>query len=279
MNSIYRWNQRLSLLGQTEQFRAKVGLVLSFVVNVLIIVVVPLRHALYPIELLQLCVLSLSILMMLAASIFIWRFPEGISGRILLISGAALITPLAAIYNGGLGAPAVPLAILLPIFASFLIGKRAAVVFLCLTLIIFVSIFVAGNLGALPDIVVHDEALREKMRLLVFSATAILAFAIGSVYERFRIRAQASENVAAQQDAIRTMVGTYNHEINNPLMIAMMHLEVMAEKGTAAPDAIEKVRIALKRIEKVTRTIRDISQSGDFLKDNYHGDTKVLKVS
>lgn len=279
MISTSQWQQNLKQLGRSEEFRATVGLILSVVTLALLIVVMPVRYMFYAFEPFQIFVVLISFGMITASTVLIWKKPGDALGRMLLIAGIAIIIPLAAYYNGGLSAPAVPLTMLLPLLTLFLLGRTSAVIVLLLALSMFTLIYFSRLLGAIPESVVAEGVLRERTRLLVFSAITVLAYAIGSVYEVYRQRLQASEILTTEQDAIKTMVVTYNHEINNPLMIAMMQLDSIAQKGSVDLETIEKIRASLVRIEGVTRKIRDLSQSGEIQKDVYHGDLKVLKIS
>lgn len=78
-------------------------------------------------------------------------------------------------------------------------------------------------------------------------------------------------------EAIAALVTTYNHEINNPLMIALGCLRSLSKiQGTA--DDVEKLRSSLNRITEIVKKIREISEKNEIEFSNYASTSKMLKI-
>jgi len=74
---------------------------------------------------------------------------------------------------------------------------------------------------------------------------------------------------------ITTMVTTLNHEINNPLAIAIGNLSIAMQKLDIT--RIEKALEALNRITEIVKKIEKIAE-GDLVKSEYSGTTNMFKV-
>lgn len=83
-------------------------------------------------------------------------------------------------------------------------------------------------------------------------------------------------NELAEKEALHAMVTTYNHEINNPLTIAMGALNKLKDH----PDqmAIEKLSQSLKRIQEVMIQIQNLPLS-KTTKDNYANLSEIFVLS
>lgn len=86
--------------------------------------------------------------------------------------------------------------------------------------------------------------------------------------------AEAARKTAllGELNVMRGMVATLNHEINNPLAIALGWLET----GEAVDK--QKVRAALKRIDEIVKKITEISKSKPEY-ETYVGKSKMLKIT
>ena len=72
------------------------------------------------------------------------------------------------------------------------------------------------------------------------------------------------------------MVTTFNHEINNPLTIALGSLrrdfsKIDEKRVTIAVEALERIATIVKKIERITK-------SGDVEEDTYIAGTKMIKI-
>jgi DNA-binding response OmpR family regulator len=81
-----------------------------------------------------------------------------------------------------------------------------------------------------------------------------------------------------EREVIGSMVTTYNHEINNPLAIALAGLELL-KKNPNDLQRLETIRDALLRIANITEKIRNLVSDGTIVSEPYvSGETKLYKV-
>lgn len=79
-------------------------------------------------------------------------------------------------------------------------------------------------------------------------------------------------------EAINSMVVTYNHEINNPLTIALGCLRKGFDKIT--PEKIEMTIDALNRISEIVKKIDEVSANPENIEDcTYVNNTKMIKLA
>ena len=77
-------------------------------------------------------------------------------------------------------------------------------------------------------------------------------------------------------EAALAVVATYNHEINNPLMIAKGLFEVNKKH---LPEVVaEKISNALNRIDSCVRKVNLSLRENGLEYETYHGESKMLKV-
>lgn len=77
-------------------------------------------------------------------------------------------------------------------------------------------------------------------------------------------------------EAINALIATYNHEINNPLSVAIGALRRL--EGAQPADEYEKVNRALWKITSIVKAIKDIAQSGRIEFHKYTNKSKIIKV-
>jgi DNA-binding response OmpR family regulator len=75
--------------------------------------------------------------------------------------------------------------------------------------------------------------------------------------------------------ALDAMITTYNHEINNPLMIALGCLNDSLLKDEAA---VEKLKSSLWRVADIVKKIREVTQKKEIEYRNYGDLSKMVKV-
>lgn len=79
-------------------------------------------------------------------------------------------------------------------------------------------------------------------------------------------------------ETINSMVVTYNHEINNPLTIALGSLK--RDFDDLTPRKVEMAIKALNRISEIVRKIDQINSSQDDVEDcTYLNKTKMIKIA
>jgi DNA-binding response OmpR family regulator len=77
--------------------------------------------------------------------------------------------------------------------------------------------------------------------------------------------------------AVHAMVATYNHEINNPLAIALASLAKL-KNNRNNDSAFEKVEQNLNRITDIVKKIKEIIFEKEVSFENYPGNSKILKL-
>lgn len=103
-----------------------------------------------------------------------------------------------------------------------------------------------------------------------------LEVAIARVTTQIKIISLLDESLKSKQiKTINMMVTTLNHEINNPLMVAIGNLSMA--KSTGDTDKIEKAMNALNRIGEIVKKIDKIS-SGDIEEVSYTEHSDMFKI-
>ena len=90
---------------------------------------------------------------------------------------------------------------------------------------------------------------------------------------------QKAEINKRELEAISAMVITYNHELNNPLAIALATLELIKECPDKIPPTQQNnLRESLKRIADIVGKMRDLSASSQLNFTNYASNKKMVKL-
>ncbi len=90
----------------------------------------------------------------------------------------------------------------------------------------------------------------------------------GAIKDRVKLREMATLNA---------MVATYNHEINNPLTIALTGLSNI--EVTSKEDVwLKKVEKALLRISDILVNIKKVTKENEVLFETYTGTGKMVKI-
>lgn len=93
---------------------------------------------------------------------------------------------------------------------------------------------------------------------------------------------ELTRNLAAQQHqaAVAAMVVTYNHEINNPLSVALGHIHFLRKGQELSPKiaaSISKIEGSLQRIAEMVKKIGEASHSTINFQ-SYEGDTQMVSI-
>ena len=78
-----------------------------------------------------------------------------------------------------------------------------------------------------------------------------------------------------EMSALDAMITTYNHEINNPLTIALGCLSSPLMKDEAS---VEKLKSALWRLSEIVKQIRDVTNKKEAEFGVYYGTTNFVKI-
>lgn len=102
--------------------------------------------------------------------------------------------------------------------------------------------------------------------------------AISRIGTHLRI-AEASREMARLQEvaAMHAMISTYNHEINNPLTIALGGLKKFAANRNDDV-ALKKTEEALWRVADIVKKISELSEKHNVSYTTYAGSSKMMKV-
>lgn len=77
-------------------------------------------------------------------------------------------------------------------------------------------------------------------------------------------------------EAVNAMIATYNHEINNPLSVALGALRRLEGFGPA--EDYEKIERALWRITSIVKAIKDVAKKGQLEFNAYTDKSKIIKI-
>lgn len=100
--------------------------------------------------------------------------------------------------------------------------------------------------------------------------------ALARVQTQLQIKGLFEESLQSKQvSTINTMVTTLNHEINNPLAIAIGNLTIA--KNKLDEDKVDKALAALERITEIVKKIEKIT-SGDMEEVNYSTNVNMFKI-
>jgi DNA-binding response OmpR family regulator len=76
-------------------------------------------------------------------------------------------------------------------------------------------------------------------------------------------------------EAVHAMIVTYNHEINNPLAVALANVDLTTKTGDAS--YLEKARTALLRVADIVKRIAAVEEHG-VTYEKYVNDTKMVAI-
>jgi DNA-binding response OmpR family regulator len=101
--------------------------------------------------------------------------------------------------------------------------------------------------------------------------------AIARINTQLSMRDLYRENLQRQrQDSINAMVIAFNHQINNPLAIALGNLTLGIEKNDAA--ALQKADAAMRRIAEIIRKINDLTKGEGIEVTRYTDSAQMVKI-
>jgi signal transduction histidine kinase len=80
-----------------------------------------------------------------------------------------------------------------------------------------------------------------------------------------------------QLQTINTMITTLNHEINNPLAIAIGNLTILNTKEKS--ERINKTLKALDRITDIVRKIEDLVENQEAVEEDYSSNIAMFNIN
>ncbi len=103
-----------------------------------------------------------------------------------------------------------------------------------------------------------------------------MEIAVARIVTQSKIKKLVGESLKNRQmSTINTMVTTLNHEINNPLAIAVGNLSFSKDK--IVPERIEKALAALKRITVIVKKIDRVTK-GDMEEVEYSSEVNMFNI-
>ncbi len=135
---------------------------------------------------------------------------------------------------------------------------------------------------SLPIIMVSSKSeSSEVVQAFEFGASDYITKPVNQVVLQARLKTQLMlrkmhdlEIKNKEIDSINSMIATYNHEINNPLTVAIGNLSLYKRKG--GEKRLLQLDESLKLIAEIIRKIKDISKSIET--QDYGKDTKTYKI-
>lgn len=118
---------------------------------------------------------------------------------------------------------------------------------------------------------------REEFSLDNYFFYELISNKIGKVLMSSRFHAEQERNKQLQM--LRSMVTTYNHEINNPLTIALI-LAQKLQKREEFKDLkeVQSIIESMERIAEIVKNINDLQSSKDIRFENYSEDCEMLQL-
>lgn len=80
-----------------------------------------------------------------------------------------------------------------------------------------------------------------------------------------------------QARAIQAIVATYNHEINNPLCLALVALDRISRDNPDNP-SVQRLEEALYRISDIVKKIKSLEKEARISLEEYTPDSKMVKL-
>lgn len=185
---------------------------------------------------------------------------------------SVVILPIRAGATGGFSSSVVSWFALVPLTAVVIIGIKAGLILTLLTIVHFIVIVIFK-----PSFYsLHEVQVEFSAHLLVLIIGLSLSSVLAILYETNREALNNSlmnsyqklEESAAiklrneQLETAQSMVRTYNHEINNPLQIALGNLHLYQRKGD--DKSLQKLEESLERIAEITKKIGSEVRDGHF---------------
>jgi DNA-binding response OmpR family regulator len=88
---------------------------------------------------------------------------------------------------------------------------------------------------------------------------------------------QAELVVQRRLQAIREIVATICHEVNNPLSVAMMGIDLVLAQGQADANGARELRIAREHLDRIDAVVRSLRRAGDRTV-SYIGDDRMIDL-
>lgn len=99
---------------------------------------------------------------------------------------------------------------------------------------------------------------------------------------QFQLKTLMKDNLKKKElETAHAMIVTYNHEINNPLTIALgllRKIEKSPGEEEIALSTLPKIKSSLHRVVEIVKKIDDLSESSKIEQDSYAEEDKMIKL-
>ena len=193
----------------------------------------------------------------------------------------------AALTNGGLKAPAVPVFMAIPMAAGVLISLRAALIYFAITCILLTAIFYLWLNGYMRNADLVGETNFATARYVVYLGIGCVIVALVFVQNttlnivgKMRDERRNLEKKLAEAETVKSMIVTYNHQINNPLFIATANIDLLSRGGVdkKGSERIETIQRALDRVQAVVEKIGNLEAVSNIERERYLRKQDMIKI-
>lgn len=101
--------------------------------------------------------------------------------------------------------------------------------------------------------------------------------ALARINTQLKLKQLNSENLQkAELETAHAMIVTYNHEINNPLTIALGMLRKIEKENDS--QYVQKTKTALNRVVDIVKKIESVASSNEVQRSDYTESDKMIKL-
>jgi DNA-binding response OmpR family regulator len=101
--------------------------------------------------------------------------------------------------------------------------------------------------------------------------------ALARINTQLKLKQLNSENLQkAELETAHAMIVTYNHEINNPLTIALGMLRKIEKENDS--QYVQKTKNALERVVDIVKKIESVASSNEVQRSDYTESDKMIKL-
>lgn len=232
--------------------------------------------------------------MLIVSIVTTYLWPKQFIGAHSLIVALYLMIIPPALTKGGLDTPVYVLITIVPLLAAVLIGLRSTIFYFILCIVSNYVIYKAVLDGSIPGHFNESEYAAQTIRFIIYSALVLVTCIIGLLYERQRYRFAVDiqkrallEKRLSEAEGIKSIVVTYQHHINSPLMVAQYYADKLYRKASDLniekndPNITkyyDRLHESLKSIEQIVKEIDNISDKVNVEQEKYSNSEKMYKI-
>lgn len=293
-NLIQKIKQKFSQVESELNFHAQTTLYLSLSIFAIATIVIPIRYYISPMSWYHMSQILISYLALILSAVTTYIWPRRSIGAHLLIIALYLMIVPPALTKGGLDAPIYIFITVVPLLAAILIGLFPTIFYFTLCIVSNYVIYKAVLDGHILGTFNENEYATQTIRLLMYSTLVLVTAVIGLLYERQRFKNAVEiqkkallEKRLSEAEGIKSIVVTYQHHINSPLMVAQYYAEKLYRQASDVnSDSLdpnikkfyERLHQSLKNIEQIVKEIDNIADKDVIEQEKYSGGEKMYKI-